>query len=480
MNSDKFNIIIFLQQDIHQTDFKKHSDNEEFSELTSLQRSRSYGDNKEFDNIFAARPIHVDEDDPILQKATKLDSLSTDDRDFYILPIDRGATSSSERSLTSPTLSDRHSLSEDSDSTRIYDLRTRQTTIIHGNINSEILNLKQYKTKSLPAALQPRQDTNTKYTSLNSSKPLTPSSTKFFKKYNMSEVNVEIKPAAAVESGIQSGSTEAPAVTTEVQAPVAGLENNAVEIQAPVAETEKPEVVEIQPPVVTVEEPVVNIQSPVAAEVEEPAVSIEPPVAIVEESAVSIQAPVVEVAETPVEIQAAPAEIEEPTVGIQTSVEQVEETPVTIQAPVVIETPVLVEESPVNIEAPVAELEPEVEIQAPVAEVIESPPVGIQSSVATAVVEEEKTVEIEAPVAQARALSVDVEAPVATPQQIEVPASPVLQNGHPSPHLEVNPVEEEVLKSLPSVKALRSKFAQPENVDVRPFVKPKVSKILWF
>lgn len=94
-----------------------------------MQRSRSYGDKKEFENIFAARPILVEEDDPILAKATKLESLSTDDRDFYIIPVEEARSlslaSSSERSSISPTQSDRNSLSEDSDTTRINDRKSQ-------------------------------------------------------------------------------------------------------------------------------------------------------------------------------------------------------------------------------------------------------------------------------------------------------------------------------------------------------------------
>lgn len=389
-----------------------------------MQRSRSYGDKKEFENIFAARPILVEEDDPILEKATKLELLSTDDRDFYILPVDEARSlslASSERSLISPTHSDRHSLSEDSDSTRIYDLRTRETIIIRGDIkNPEKLNLASYRTKSLPAALQPRQSTkvenkpqstkplitsvNYKPLGSNTVQQFAPHNKQNFTPYRMASINVE--------------------ENVGIQAPIAGGDEPSVGIQAPIGD---------------LEEQTVGIQAPIAGGNEEPSVGIQAPIGDLEEQAAGIQAPIAELEEPSVGIQAPVAELEEPTVGIQAPVAELEEPTVGIQAPVVEMDDAL----PAGIQAPVAELNDE--------------PVGIQ-----------------APIAGFRALSVNIDVPV----QNGILAAPHIENGHPSPHLEVHPVEEEVLKSLPSVKELRKTFATQGNVDVRPFIKPKVSHFL--
>lgn len=89
------------------------------------------------ENIFAARPIQVEEDDPILKRAKKLDVFSTDDREFYLLPAEEAQKLNlSDSELASLQQTDSLSFSEDSDSTRIYDLCTRETQILNTNKKS--------------------------------------------------------------------------------------------------------------------------------------------------------------------------------------------------------------------------------------------------------------------------------------------------------------------------------------------------------
>lgn len=107
--------------------------------IVPVQRSSSFGDsNFSNENIFAARPIQVEEDDPILKRAKKLDVFSTDDREFYLLPAEEAQklnlSDSTDRNSLQQT--DSLSFSEDSDSTRIYDLCTRETQILNTNKKS--------------------------------------------------------------------------------------------------------------------------------------------------------------------------------------------------------------------------------------------------------------------------------------------------------------------------------------------------------
>ncbi|XP_065074906.1 uncharacterized protein LOC135698735 isoform X8 [Ochlerotatus camptorhynchus] len=99
--------------------------------------------NNQSEDIFsAARPIAVAPGDPILKKGTKVECLSTQDREVYLVPTDEPITpcslgSSSELSMTSRP-DDSLTYSEDSDVTRIYEIGTGESKVIHGDaIGSE-------------------------------------------------------------------------------------------------------------------------------------------------------------------------------------------------------------------------------------------------------------------------------------------------------------------------------------------------------
>lgn len=80
--------------------------------------------------------IRVDENSPILAKATKVESLCTIDRDYYLLDAD-AVTESDLNNLSSLQQSDSLSttISEESDSVHVYDLNKRETKILrHGII----------------------------------------------------------------------------------------------------------------------------------------------------------------------------------------------------------------------------------------------------------------------------------------------------------------------------------------------------------
>lgn len=63
-----------------------------------------------------------------------MDVFSTDDREFYLLPADEAQKLNlSDSELASLQQTDSLSFSEDSDSTRIYDLCTRETQILNSN-----------------------------------------------------------------------------------------------------------------------------------------------------------------------------------------------------------------------------------------------------------------------------------------------------------------------------------------------------------
>lgn len=81
------------------------------------------------------QPIRVDENSPILAKATKVESLCTVDRDYYMLDAD----SATDAELNNLSLQQSDSLSttisEESDSIHVYDLNKRETKILrHGII----------------------------------------------------------------------------------------------------------------------------------------------------------------------------------------------------------------------------------------------------------------------------------------------------------------------------------------------------------
>lgn len=95
------------------------------------------------DEIFIAKPVMVDENDELLQKATKLSHLSDETRDVYLLPLNSGdpedsptmtslsseldATTNTNNVSSSSNPPESLSFSEDSDTTRIYDIKTMET-----------------------------------------------------------------------------------------------------------------------------------------------------------------------------------------------------------------------------------------------------------------------------------------------------------------------------------------------------------------
>lgn len=100
-----------------------------------------------------AQPIQVDENDPILSKAIKVDHLCTDDRDYYLLQSnDVSPEEYAKLSLESETTDDSHvqqsslphcddslstTVSEESDcasAVRVYDLNKRETKILRHDI----------------------------------------------------------------------------------------------------------------------------------------------------------------------------------------------------------------------------------------------------------------------------------------------------------------------------------------------------------
>lgn len=103
--------------------------------------------------LHTAKPVQVDENDPILDRATKLDHLCTNDRDYFLLESDAvTAEEYAKLSLGSETTDDSHvqqlslphcddslstTVSEESDCTaavRVYDLNKRETKILRHDI----------------------------------------------------------------------------------------------------------------------------------------------------------------------------------------------------------------------------------------------------------------------------------------------------------------------------------------------------------
>uniref|UniRef100_A0A182P2V9 DUF1713 domain-containing protein n=1 Tax=Anopheles epiroticus TaxID=199890 RepID=A0A182P2V9_9DIPT len=112
---------------------------------TALYRSSSFGKQRDpkAEDIFAARPVQVTADDPILKQGTKVPYLSTPAREIYLVPMEPEpsgsliSTSSELSSVNSPTSPnanrpelDSLTYSEDSDVTRIYDLTTGEAKVL--------------------------------------------------------------------------------------------------------------------------------------------------------------------------------------------------------------------------------------------------------------------------------------------------------------------------------------------------------------
>ncbi|XP_040157541.1 uncharacterized protein LOC120897021 isoform X2 [Anopheles arabiensis] len=113
--------------------------------VSSLYRSSSVSKQRDprAEDIFAARPVQVTADDPILQQGTKVSYLSTAAREIYLVPVESEpnggslmSSSSELSSVHSPTNAhqrpelDSLTYSEDSDVTRIYDLTTGEAKVV--------------------------------------------------------------------------------------------------------------------------------------------------------------------------------------------------------------------------------------------------------------------------------------------------------------------------------------------------------------
>uniref|UniRef100_A0A182K6R3 Uncharacterized protein n=1 Tax=Anopheles christyi TaxID=43041 RepID=A0A182K6R3_9DIPT len=111
----------------------------------ALYRSSSFGKQRDpkAEDIFAARPVQVTADDPILKQGTKVSYLSTPAREIYLVPVEseqHGSLISSSSELSSVNSStspnayrpelDSLTYSEDSDVTRIYDLTTGEAKVV--------------------------------------------------------------------------------------------------------------------------------------------------------------------------------------------------------------------------------------------------------------------------------------------------------------------------------------------------------------
>ncbi|XP_062710582.1 uncharacterized protein LOC109409684 isoform X3 [Aedes albopictus] len=99
----------------------------------------SVANKQQSEDIFSAgRPVEVTRDDDILKKGTKVECLSTPAREIYLVPADEPITphslgSSSELSMASRA-DDSLTFSEDSDVTRIYEIGTGESKVIHGDV----------------------------------------------------------------------------------------------------------------------------------------------------------------------------------------------------------------------------------------------------------------------------------------------------------------------------------------------------------
>uniref|UniRef100_A0A182LVG2 Uncharacterized protein n=1 Tax=Anopheles culicifacies TaxID=139723 RepID=A0A182LVG2_9DIPT len=105
---------------------------------SSLYRSSSFGKQRDpkAEDIFAARPIQVTADDPILKQGTKVSYLSTAAREIYLVPLEpepNGSLMSISSEVSSRPELDSLTYSEDSDVTRIYDLTTGEAKVVRAN-----------------------------------------------------------------------------------------------------------------------------------------------------------------------------------------------------------------------------------------------------------------------------------------------------------------------------------------------------------
>lgn len=88
-------------------------------------------------HLHNTKQICVDEKNPILKRAVKVDQLCTEDRDYYLLSGEEASklnSISSEDTICQSSHCDSLTLSEDSEATRIYDLNSRETKILRHNI----------------------------------------------------------------------------------------------------------------------------------------------------------------------------------------------------------------------------------------------------------------------------------------------------------------------------------------------------------
>ncbi|XP_062552207.1 uncharacterized protein LOC134217459 isoform X1 [Armigeres subalbatus] len=140
---DEKSLLLSRKQDQQTSPTPTHQRNDSKSAGTfPFVKSSSCGnvvdDNQTEDIFSAARPIEVKPDDPILKRGIKMDYLSTPTREVYLVPAEDPATpqslgSSSELSMTSRA-DDSLTYSEDSDVTRIYEIGTCESKVIHGDV----------------------------------------------------------------------------------------------------------------------------------------------------------------------------------------------------------------------------------------------------------------------------------------------------------------------------------------------------------
>lgn len=153
----KFYVYILLSFQLLVGDIEVVSTNRYTAAATNIDNSERFAkvNNQSSSSLLKARPIQVAENDPILNKATKLDHLCTGDRDYYLLEGD--ATTSDEYAKLSLGSEDtetdveshvNHSslvqcdslstnVSEESECTaavRVYDLNKRETKILRHDI----------------------------------------------------------------------------------------------------------------------------------------------------------------------------------------------------------------------------------------------------------------------------------------------------------------------------------------------------------
>ena len=171
---------------------RKLDENDELFAKKPVIRSQSFGgeEKKEIiENIFDEKPIKVKPNDPILKKGVKLDYLTTENREFYLVPVEDTAGSSSS-TLNSPTSPRPDSLtfSEDSDTTRIYDLATGEMKIIHAEVQEKIPSPPRTPTIPIPIKTEIVKRQTTPNRPIVTVKPLSPETIRIFAPKNRNSI----------------------------------------------------------------------------------------------------------------------------------------------------------------------------------------------------------------------------------------------------------------------------------------------------